>query len=418
MPLKDHCRTIEARKLLKEDRLTHGRLALRGASQRTVNIFAFREELLMHRKTSRGFTLVELLVVIAIIGILVALLLPAVQAAREAARRSQCQNHLKQIALGMMNHESTHGHFPVGGWSPVLSGDPDLGAGEDQPGGWTYNTMPFIEELTLHQRGAGLATAQKRLAIFERDLIPVSIYYCPTRRPARGIPTTAVSANHTPTPGLTSPYLMARTDYAMNVGNAQCDYDVAVSTCLSNGEPVPPKWNTGVLWFAEYTRGMPSPNPVQNRGEANPSPRYDSVLVKLKHITDGTTHTYLVGEKYLNPDYYNGPSGSGGSCANDDWSGYNGFQDDKERSVGYHSQVYPANRAHPPTQDTPGVGCNGQLRYAFGGPHSAVFYMAYCDGSVQSVSYDIDLETHCVNGQRNDGGTCSGTGSSGGPTRP
>ena len=90
----------------------------------------------VRRPRCPGFTLVELLVVIAIIGILVALLLPAIQAAREAARRSQCQNHLKQIATGMLLHESAHKHLPVGGWSPIRGGDPDLGAGEEQPGGW------------------------------------------------------------------------------------------------------------------------------------------------------------------------------------------------------------------------------------------------------------------------------------------
>lgn len=96
------------------------------------------------RRTSRyGFTLVELLVVIAIIGILVALLLPAVQAAREAARRAQCSNHLKQIGLGVLNYESTHKEFPPGS---IVT---DTCCASSLYTNWAVEILPFIEQNAL-----------------------------------------------------------------------------------------------------------------------------------------------------------------------------------------------------------------------------------------------------------------------------
>ena len=103
----------------------------------------------------KGFTLVELLVVIAIIAMLVTLLLPAVQAAREAARRTQCINNIRQLALGCLNHESAHSFMPSGGWGWSWVGDPDRGAGKEQPGGWGYAVLPFIEEGSLASRREG-----------------------------------------------------------------------------------------------------------------------------------------------------------------------------------------------------------------------------------------------------------------------
>lgn len=93
-----------------------------------------------------GFTLVELLVVIAIIGVLVALLLPAVQSAREAARRSQCQNNLKQLGLGLHMHHDTYKKFPVGFNEPATG----LPAGDYHEATWAYFILPFIEQQALY----------------------------------------------------------------------------------------------------------------------------------------------------------------------------------------------------------------------------------------------------------------------------
>ena len=99
----------------------------------------------MANRNRRGFTLVELLVVIAIIGILVALLLPAIQAAREAARRTQCVNNLKQIGLALQNYHDTHRNFPYGSFN-LREVWPSTGSN------WRALILPFMEQGTVHEQ--------------------------------------------------------------------------------------------------------------------------------------------------------------------------------------------------------------------------------------------------------------------------
>ena len=135
-------------------------------------------------RNKQGFTLVELLVVIAIIAMLVTLLLPAVQAAREAARRTQCQNNLKNLGLACLNHESVNNHFPTGGWGWSWVGDADRGQGEQQPGGWMYNIMPYMEEGAFHAlAGDGIAdeiTSRQMDGAAQVISQPLALINCPT----------------------------------------------------------------------------------------------------------------------------------------------------------------------------------------------------------------------------------------------
>src|SRR5436190_1167413 len=133
------------------------------------------------RKRS-GFTLIELLVVIAIIAILIGLLVPAVQAVREAASRSTCQNNLHQMGVAFHNIHSLTKKLPSGGWGWDWVGDPDRGYGPEQPGGWVYNLLPYMEQENLRNLGKGLNWAGKKAAAAQVLQTPVPGFNCPTRR--------------------------------------------------------------------------------------------------------------------------------------------------------------------------------------------------------------------------------------------
>src|SRR5437868_573880 len=131
------------------------------------------------RKTA-AFTLIELLVVIAIIAILIALLVPAVQKVREAASSAQCQNNLKQIGLAMHNCHDQYKYLPSAGWGWQWIGTPERGVGADQPGGWAYNVLPYVEQGALRQLGSNPANFAADMNTLMQT--PVIIFNCPSRR--------------------------------------------------------------------------------------------------------------------------------------------------------------------------------------------------------------------------------------------
>jgi prepilin-type N-terminal cleavage/methylation domain-containing protein len=314
------------------------------------------------RSCVHGFTLVELLVVIAIISILVALLLPAVQAAREAARRTQCLNHLKQIGLSCLNHNDAFGFLPTGGWRWNWSGDPDYGYGREQPGGWIYNTFAFIEEASLRQLGQGLTGNPKRQALAQLNSTPLSYLFCPSRRPSQAYP-------NFHTPGNSSIVRQSgRTDYACNGGSRIPDWS---------------RWN-----FPMRADGTPGPNITYPNANDCDGAICLAYVVRLRQITDGTSHTYLVGEKRLDPRHY-----FSGADHDDNNPVYVGYDWDFARwtgEVATHLQLPPRKDGSPSDY------------ISFGSAHPAVSMAVLCDGSVHSIAYEIDPVVHSALGSRSD----------------
>ncbi|MGH7139477.1 MAG: DUF1559 domain-containing protein, partial [Pirellulales bacterium] len=166
-------------------------------------------------RVRRGFSLIELLVVTGVLSVLTGLLLPAVQAARESARRTECSNHLKQIAHAFQLHENVYRHLPTGGWGWAWHGDPDRGFHRGQPGGWVYNVLPFIEQEALRIEGVGLSDPLKRAAGARVASTALSSFNCPSRRPAQPYPYVDPAGFY----NIDRPTVVARTDYAACMGD-------------------------------------------------------------------------------------------------------------------------------------------------------------------------------------------------------
>ena len=318
----------------------------------------------------RAFTLVELLVVIAIIGVLVGLLLPAVQAAREAARRNQCLNNLKQLSLGALNHEATIGHMPTGGWGWKWVGDADLGHAREQPGGWLFNILPYIEESSYYDRaGDG---QRETISPEQRDGAklcvesPISLINCPSRRPGTAFPFgwSSFRRGYKAT-NATIAQQAGRADYAGNGGDTGLDHSSGPGNLRIGLRPdqLKPVDLTGVTYL---------------RSE-----------VTLSQITDGTSNTYFAGEKYLDANHYT----TGGDPAdNETWC--TGWNNDNYRVAAKSRREYYA-----PLPDIAGV----TNVTSFGSAHPSTFNVALCDGSARGLTFDIGEDVHRRLANRQDG---------------
>lgn len=293
-----------------------------------------------------GTTVVELLVAIAIIGVLISLLLPAVQATREASRRMQCQSQLKQLGMATHLHHDTHGHFPTDGWGYRWIGDSTRGFGESQPGGWIFNVLPFLEQTDVREtpREVMLGT-------------PLPVVHCPSRRLCQLYP---YGESQSGLANCAIPTQAAKADYAICAGDSP-----------RSGGPGPASLSVSDIAAYQW-------------------PDFQSVsgvsfvrsTVRMAMVTDGQSNTCLIGEKHLN--YF---INSSGSSIGDDQTMYLGDDADVRR----WTSGPPLSDRHPTDVDR------------FGGPHQDGVYFVFADGSVRLVAFDIDAEVFRRLGNRHDG---------------
>lgn len=292
---------------------------------------------------SRGFTLIELLVTISIIAVLVALLLPAVQAAREAARVTQCKNNLKQMGLAFHVFHERQKFFPSGGsgggggaarrFAP--NGSPEVGP--RQSWNWAYQILPDLGLSTLFFE-------QNDAAIIET---PVPLYFCPTRRSPHAMVSGAGSLPQW------NQLVRAQMDYAANRGGLASDLD----------------------------------GPVM-RGDISASPTAHKFRRRIRDITDGTSMTVLVGEAHDLTCCFEMGTGPEGDIYNYGWvQGFYGTL-----SAPYGGAPWSRSGLQQPRQDSMfSWGGGSMLPWAtFGSAHEQAFQVVFCDGNVRRVRYSVD----------------------------
>ena len=307
-------------------------------------------------KLSRlGFTLIELLVVIAIIAVLIGLLVPAVQKVREAANRISCTNNLKQLGLAVHHYHDVHKQLP-----PAR-------VGRDAYATWPILVAPYIEAQNLANLWDVTQIYQKQPnALARTTTLPV--FFCPTRRaPMTSPPEENGNTNEDGNGHLES----ACGDYACCDGNGKDR-----NTKDANGAMISPR----VL----------SPNVDDNNPYPKPILRFRS-RTRFADITDGLSSTLLIGEKHVR-------QGGLGTAVNGDNAYYSGFDyTTAQRSAGWYIDSNNQKQNKPLMKMT-----DAASTIRFGSWHPGICNFVFCDGSVQALPVNIDIDVLRRLAARND----------------
>ena len=309
----------------------------------------------------RGLTVLELLCVVSVLALLTALILPAVQRGRAAARRVQCANNLRELALACSAHQATFNRLPGGGWGYTWRYDPARGSGPRQPGGWAGAVLPYLEREDLLRPLETTSPAARDAAMRELLGTGIAVFNCPER------PDGATGPVLPGYPPLNAPQMTVagKTDYAANAGSVVVQ-DQRGPPSLTDGDRGGP---------AEWRTVEPEVNGVV----------FQRSWLDLSKIPDGVGQTYLLAEKYVSTVAYDTDDDLG-----HDQSLLSGVDMDTVRWT-----------ADPPLPD--GEAGGRDTSHRFGSAHAAGFNAAFCDGRVRFLDYDLDPDVHRWQGDRDDG---------------
>jgi len=320
----------------------------------------------------RGFTLVELLVVIAIIGVLVALLLPAVQAAREAARRSQCSNNLKQIGIGFQAFHSAHGHFAPGWTEDNRDDREDRGPNLS----WGFHLLPYIEQSPLYDQfdqNAQAASGTPGDNVIENiDLLGTSVetYRCPT---ALSPYTESIAGQGAFFPDIPEYGVSNYVGSASSCEVCQTGYLPDLNNGLEGSQPC-----------FETNPNSPLPFPIAVTRVRHNGVVFRNSYTAIKRITDGSTNTFLVGERFFGELLDPGTGDTFFTQAF--WAGIPGPSSNQLACFAGHLTAFVKYR-----EQIKAPMINGHI-YGFNSYHPGGVQIVLCDGSVRFFSEDADNE--------------------------